>query len=284
MAITTRAGIQQNIAKGWGVIQLLSGTTRVGGTTANAGCGFMNIGFSWNSIGTTLYTTLQSFPLPLSLPNEVFHLWSQYYGGLGGCGLGYLYKIGTVDLTATGNQLTHDAATFPVVRTQLNAASQPVGLIPVVLITTATATTAPVFRLRTLAGAAGYVDQDGNSIVGTKTMTMPAAATAAGSGYIIRLEDGDSAVRDITNVEVTTAGTAGAATIYGLEILSKYPTNRQNYIPATSNGLFRGIELPDLRPATATSGTVTAELVGWAQRTTTLGGADMILNVGVLNV
>ena len=288
MPIATRDAIQRNLAKGFGAFLPLLGGSRSAGTVATAGSGFWNIAFCWNSVGTTLYSTLVGYPTPPATAQSQFVL--EHFDGNGVAsgsmeiGFAWLYTIGTVNLAATGDNLVHNAATFPVVRTQLGVAAQPLTLVPVVLITTATATTAPVFRLQTNAGAAGYVNQSGSSVVGAKTMTMPAAATVAGSGYLLRLEDGDTGVQDITNVEVTTAGSAGAATIFGMEVVGAshfFGTMGPGY----SNALFGGLKLNDMRSAVATAGTVTAYLVSYVRKNTSFPtNADRMALLAVYNV
>jgi hypothetical protein len=170
---------------------------------------------------------------------------------------GNFYKLGTLNLAATGDQFTHDAATFPVLRTRLGQASQAVPLRPLVQITTACSVTAPIFILRTAAGAAGYVDEDGNSVIGTKTMTMPSVTTAVQSTYLFRLEDGDSAITDITAIEVTTASSTGAATIWGFEELGTVPAvigSEGGYRDA----VFSGLRMATMNSAVATSGTASS--------------------------
>lgn len=261
MAITDRTDIMTKLAAGKGVFGY---TLSAGGITASTGVaasGHFTGQLRANGIGSTMPSTLVSWPQPSSsLPDHVMLMATGALNSNSSTGnfIGFLYKLGTLNLAATGDQFTHDAATFPVTRTAMGATAA-IPLIPLVQITTATATTAPVFRLRTAGGAAGYVDQANNSVVGVKTMTMPAAATAAGSTFVFRLEEEDSSVLDITNIEVTTAGTAGAATIWGLEILSSVhvPNLYETY---ASDLLFGSLRHADLTPGTATSGTATTIL------------------------
>ncbi len=77
----------------------------------------------------------------------------------------------------------------------------------------------------------------------------------------MRLEEGDSAVQDVTKIDVQTAGSAGAATIWGMEILAIV-----NAITASSgfhDSLVGGLHLQDLKPAAATSGSLTSYLVNF---------------------
>lgn len=260
MAINTKLDPFLNKAAGRG-FEMVALTTTGGSTTAAAATsGNFTIRLNVNAIGSTTPSTLQSIPMPPSLGTNLFHKMTNLVSTSARSGyLANLYKIGTLNLAATGDQFTHDSATFPLLRTVYGQSSQPISLIPIIYVTTATATTAPVIRMRTAAGAAGYVDQDGNSIVGTRTITFPAAATAVESGFIFRLESGDSGVRDISNIEVTTAGTAGAATIYGMEIIAPTWTPISG-TGSTMDSMFGGLSVGDMYPAVATSGTATSLL------------------------
>jgi hypothetical protein len=280
VTIATRAQIISNLAQGLGVYQPFIPNAPSGGTSAafNSGGFTLNLGF--NNIGTSLWGTLVSAPQPPSLPNSIIT------SLMGGCSLaqptlfGWLYKIGTLNLAATGNQLTHDAATFPILRTRFGAASTAIPLIPLVTITTLTATTAPIFQLKTNAGAAGYTNQDGSSVIGTKSFTFPSTGTTVNSTYIIRPEDGDSAVRDINQINVSAAGTAGAATVWGFEALAclQVPTGAYGCLHDT---FFAGMLANHLEAGLATSGTAVASLV-MIQFNTSISNANLIMT-GVVN-
>lgn len=256
MSATSRFDIFTNVGKGNGyfISTLLTGGNTT--TAATSTSGLLTLRVHANSIGSSVPGTLGSIPKPTLTPAE---LYSMYFSAVTTAGKGgffcNFYKLGTLNLAATGDQFTHDTATFPLLKTVYGQASQPISLIPIVLITTATATTAPAFRLRTAGGSAGYVDQDGNNVIGTKTFTMPSATTASQSTFVLRLEDGDSGVRDISAIEVTTAGTAGAATIYGMELLS--PITMTTGIQITVDSMFAQFIMSDISTATATSGTAT---------------------------
>lgn len=271
MAITSRAVAMQEFAAGRGVFTFCRSPSGQNVTAAAAASGYFTAQLRANELTSTMPGTVDNWPTAGSLPSAMTlgSVASISTNGSGGQIHGILYRLGTLNLAATGDQFTHDAATFPVLRTRFGVANQPVPLIPLVQITTATATTAPVFRLRTAGGAAGYVDQDGNSVIGTKTMTMPAAATAQGSTFVFRLEDGDSAITDISAIEVTTAGTAGAATVWGLEIFTT-PHTYQIYEIVCHDIMYGGLGLSDLAPAVATSGTAT----------TLLGGVTLLAGTG----
>jgi hypothetical protein len=279
MAITTRTDIFTKMGSGKGLVATWIGLIpSQGGTLQNAAAGFFNGNLSCNAIGTTYPTTLVGFPLPAGLPNELYTIGaaSSASGGAGQY-LAYFYEIGTVNLAATGDQFTHHAATFPMLRTQYGEASKPITLLPMIYITTATATTAPIMTLKTAAGGAGYVDPDGNNVVGVRTLTLPAAATLAQSSYFFRLEDGDSGIRDITQIDVGTAGSAGAATVYGVELLMPLGTPLAARMVQT-DAAFGGLGLNNLKPAVATSGTATA-ILGYVTIRTGGNASTMHINL-----
>ena len=261
MAITGRSVAMQTLAAGKGLITTTRSTAGVSVTAATTSCNNMTCQMRGNEMTTTVPSSFDSFPSPAGMSSTalLFSNAGVSTNGAGGQYYRWFYKLGTLNLAATGDQFTHDTATFPVLRTIFGQASQPVPLFPIVQLTTATATTAPVFRMRTAGGAAGYVNQDGSSVVGTRTMTLPGAVTASSSTYFMRLELGDTWVQDVTNIEVTTAGSAGAATVWGLEILSS-PHVNGIYEVSAHDALFGGIGMNDLSPAVATSGTATALL------------------------
>ena len=261
--LTTRAQAIQQIAAG--KAQHLVGQSLASGaiTAAAATSGWFTISLVANSIGAVYPGTLTNIagvvPSPSSDFRRVFNTYT--HGTTAKCGwLAWLYKIGTLNLASTGNQFTHDAATFPVLRTKYGQASQPVNLIPLMYITTATTTTAPQFILETAAVGNGYVNQAGAGVTGTKTFTCPAAATAIQSGFILRLEDTDCAVQDMTQINVTVAGATGAATIYGMEILTPELCALVS-TGTVSDNLVGSLGLNNIAPAVATSGTASAALV-----------------------
>ena len=277
MPISSIKDIISNIAAGKGIFSAYILSSNGGSTAAAAASGFFNIQIAANNIGTTLPNTFTQIPnnaiqTILNVSNITLTTNQRSME------IGFLYKLGTINLTATGDRFTASAGvTFPLLRTIYGAASQAISFEPLVLITTATSVTAPIFRLRTAAGASGYINQSGASVIGTRTMTMPAAATAAQSAYIFRLEDGDSAVQSISAVEVTTASTTGAADVYGWEPLAMYGSQTSGWTHISDN-LLCGINMQNLYPAVATSGSVTSYLsVITTSGTNTLSGCGIIL-------
>lgn len=275
------------MAKGLGMMNAYTTVNSSSSTTASgvAASGQYTIQLHFNSIGTTINTTLVGLQLPPSLPQSLFLTQCQGNNDSGFMGmyLAYLYKIGTLDLSAVGNRLTHDAATFPVLRTQFGEASKPLSLTPIIYVTTATTVTAAVFGLRTNAGAAGYTNQDGSAVIGTDSnFTMPAAATAINSAFILRLNAGDSGVRDINQININTKATAGAASIFGAELLAPLSqiADQTNFV---CDSLFGGFAPMDLKPAVATSGTATSYLSIITMNRTSGGIHTTPIIMGVLN-
>jgi hypothetical protein len=212
--------------------------------------------------GSTYPGTLVGIDLPGApgtLPNELFMSFATSSMSISmGAWLVRYYLIGTLNLTATGDQFTHDAAVFPVLRTKYGEASKPVTLLPLVYVTTALTTTAADFILKTNAGGAGYVDQDGNNVVGTKTFTFPSSTTAIQSTFLALTNDATFGVQDITQIDIGTAAATGACNIYGVELIAPLGTtvNRAN----PNDTVFNGIQMGNLQQAEATSGTVTSYL------------------------
>lgn len=250
--LTDAATIQTLLAQGKGaVIPFVTVGTSI--TAIGAAGGYLNPNMSFNNIGTVVGSTYNGILLPPGTnPLRLIYLdmWSPQGGWLQNA-----YHLGTLDLTATGDKLTRDSWTAPLQRTIMGQANQPLTLVPVIVLRTATATTPPVIRLRTAAGGAGYVNQDGVSVVGAKTVTFPSAATTAGATFVMRLEDGDSGVQDISAIEVVTAASAGLADVYLVELLAVHG-GELSAGGSIHDKLFGGLELPDLRPAVPASGSV----------------------------
>jgi len=267
--ITDLATAQQLLLQGKGVatpyITILTGTI----TASTAASGNMDGGLSSNNIGTTLTGTMRSIPIPATgAPTRMMMNVQDPYNSIHPGFLAFFYKIGTLDLTATGDKFTHDTATFPITRTLYGQATQPLDLIPLVQISTATTTTAAVFTIKNAGNTTGYVNASGSTVVGTNAMTLPAAATKLNTTLLMLLNAGDTGVRDITSINVGTSAAAGAATIWGMEIISPLgaPTASFSMLHDSITG---GINLANLQPGAATTGTATSFLGTWGGNSTT---------------
>ena len=264
MPITTRNELQQEFAAGRGFLFPVKWATSSAPTAAGNGSNNLTLALDFHGIGSTLPGTLQDIPRPASPPRDwltQLYTLANTSTSRGVC-LVWLYKFGTVNLAATGNQFTHNAATFPILRTRYGAASQPITLIPLLYITTATTSSAPAFILQVNGGGTGYVDQDGNNVDAATTFTCPAAATAVQSCYALRLEAGDCGVRDISQIDVTTAGMAGAADVWGMEFIGG--VGNSGPFSLATDVVFAGLGPVHFTPGVATTGTavVRAAIVG----------------------
>lgn len=249
---TALADIANLEAQGKGVRISQVGVTSGGTTAATTASGNINQIFHYNSVGSTLYSTLVDIPIQAGLTSSPLRLKSFSMGSNRAASyqLVRLYKIGTANL-ATGT-FTHDAATFPINKTQMGS-SQALDLIPFIQVTTAPATTAPAFTFT-------YTNQADASVTGSTTFTFPSATAAVGSCYMMRLETGDSAVHDISAMSFSATGSAGAATIWGAEIFGQSVVAGAN-TQGGKNALLKGISIPNILAGTATSGTASTQLV-----------------------
>jgi hypothetical protein len=214
MPISSRAGVMNNLAAGKGSWLHMQGVGSGSFTGAAALSGNVSASLSLNAIGTTVWTTRKGFPINTETtgPQRLVHFVGQNTRANTSL-LARFYQMGTATFTTTvGDRFTPDAATFPVLDTRLGVASTAVPLFPVMLVTTATATTAPQFTMN-------YTDQDGNAST-TKNFTFPAAVTAVGSCFILPMAEGDTSIRTVTSITCTVAGTAGTVAILGMEILA----------------------------------------------------------------
>lgn len=282
MAITSRADIKKNMSNGSGFFTSLRPHSNASTTGANSSSGFLSINLFFNFLGTTAPNTLVGFQIPPSPSVSVFHTFSNCALNNGrGTYLARLYNFGTVALNATGDKFTADASvTFPVTRTQLGASAQALGLIPILYVTTAITTTQPVITLKTVAGGTGYVNQDGNNVVGSRQMTLPLAGVE--SAFIMRLEQDDSAVQKIAAVQVNTAASAGAARLFGAELIAPIAENSSN-VNFANDSAFLTPAMVDMAPASATSGTLTSYLAIIAINNTGSGGGPCQTIMGVFN-
>lgn len=265
MAITSRQGIFDNISRGKGLTIPFVGVSESNISTAGLSGGNFVAHFFPNAVGSTVYATIQGFPTPAGMPSPTRLLQFTATAGLTGVSFALVraYLVGTLNLAATGNQFTHDAATFPILKNQMGASSA-LNLFPLLVVTTATTTTAPAFIVKDSGGTAGYKNQAGSGVVGTKTFTFGNAATAVGTSMVLKLEDGDSAVQDITQIDVTIASSTGAASLYLCETYAVAASGTQLF-PGIATPAFNPPSLPNIAAGTATSGTATAPLVvlGW---------------------
>jgi len=251
MSVTNVAALQAKIQAGKQSNIVMPTIASGAVTAAAAASGGLAGGLHWNAIGTTLHSTLVGFTLqPGASVNRLIGFTAMSNRAIGHS-IVNLYQVGTLNLATSTSEFTHDAATFPIVRTKMGQASQPIALTPYIYITTATATTAAIMTF-------DYIDQDGNSVTGTISLTLPATTTAAGTLLRIPLEVGDSGVRDITNINITTPASAGAATIFLAEILE---TSGIFAAPHSGfrNSTVRSPSIPLLSPGVATSGTATVK-------------------------
>lgn len=256
--IATRNQLLQNIAQGKAVLNPLLASGSTSGTAAAVTSGRFSMGIQFGA-GTTIPGTLTSM-----VTNDVANnqLMMVSYSGTSASAIsgiyGRIYRIGGVVLTATGNQFTHDAATFPLTRTIMGMAGAAVNLIPLVFVTTALTTTAAAFILDTAVGGNGYTNQSGVGVVGSTTFTFPSTTTATGSTYIPMLNTGDSAIQDIAQVNVTVSSATGAFDIYGFEPYA-YGNNLSNSSLNFQNDvIYGGCFTQNNLPAVATSGTATS--------------------------
>jgi hypothetical protein len=250
---------------------LATGTTDTAAATSNS----VTMQMMLNSIGSTAWGTRVGIKGPAGITGRQSLL---HHTGVanrtGPLVLARLYEFGTATFSSTvGNRLTHSAGTFPMLRTRFGHASQRLPLIPVMLVTTATATTAPQFTYT-------YNDQAGGSIGGSKVFTFPAAATRVGSMFQLPTEQNTSGVTDISAVTCTVAGTAGTVTMFGMDIIDVVPS--LTGVPFNQNAVVNPHNMATVEAWPATSGSVTSILCyvmagASAASSTTLGIADLLI-------
>jgi hypothetical protein len=249
MSITNVADLQAKIQAGKQANIVFASIASGAVTAAAAASGSITGGLHWNAIGTTLHSTLVDFIEPTgAAANRVVGYTVQSTRVIG-FHVVNLYQVGTLNLATSSGEFTHDSATFPILRTKMGQASQPIALTPYLYVTTATTTTAAILTI-------DYTNQDGGSVTGTIATTLPATATAIGTLIRLPLEIGDSGVRDITGINITTPASAGAATIYLAEIIDSSGA----IVPHQAgfrNTTVRSPNIPLLTPGVATSGTAT---------------------------
>lgn len=238
-----------------GILDLLLGVATGAMTSSTVNSGGVTCGIMANASGTTLWSTVKGFPVLSDIaPTRDVRVTSLRNASVREITnwLCRVYKIGTFDPTSTGQRLTHHSATFPVSR---SGAPKPVRGFPLLLITTTLAT--PAFIISSI----GYVNQDGVPVTGTKSFTAPATNAAIGTGMLFELEDDDCAIQDITAINVGTAGSAGACSVYLVEpilMVSQLLTGH-----TTEGDAIRGQRFvpPPLQPAVAAAGSAESELL-----------------------
>lgn len=215
------------------------------GTAPIAATGNLGGVFFPEAVGSTLWSTI----VKPKIPSGNYRFYSAQLGSTRGLTymVARLHKMGTINLAATGAQFTADAGVFPVLRTEMGQASQPIILTPMILVTTATTVTAPILKMN-------YKNQDGNDITGTIQTTFPAAATALGTMLMPRLEVGDSGITKINGIQVDTAASVGVASMYGLEPLDLCTVFAAN-VPSSAN-CRRGYNPAPLEEPVPTSGSL----------------------------
>lgn len=258
MALTGNTDIILNLARGNGVLAfhcaLANGTLTAGA----AGCGYFSNSLNPATVGTTLPGTIQSLLQAGVNGNVNVNFFSGGAGTVDEFSLCWIYQVGTVNLAATGDQFTH-SGTFTRLQRTIGGSTTNISYLAYIYITTATTVAAPVFTISTGGATAGYADQDGNAHTGTVTHTMPSATTAVQGLYNLMPNAGDTAFTDITQINVSAAGGAGAGTIYAVEPLC--PNFGIGGYLGHADQVFGGIAPGYLNPATPDAGSVTSALV-----------------------
>ena len=281
--VATTADILKQQAAGKYVVRTVIASTTASTTAATATSGFMNIQFSGNIFGTVLPNTVQSINGPSNVASEWMFLNLLSTTTISRhSGIGRIYKLGTCDFTVLGDCLTHDAATFPLLRNEMGATNIPQSFIPIMQVTTTTGGTAAVqFQIRNASSTAGYVNSAGTTVVGNKTFILPSVTVAANSNYFLPLNDGDYSCRDITNITCTVAGTNAFATIWLLEDLGIGQSAIAG--PALTEQLYgSGLRATQCAPATATTGTATSAFVTYNINNNTSIASTSLVSLSVV--
>ena len=258
-----------------GVTLPLHGNATGNLTAAGVNSGGLSIIPLFGAAGTTLWSTFKGFPLPpgVDASTDWRALWAKNGSTrIGGYWVALFYKIGTVDLTSTGQKLVHHSAGFPITRS-LAYGTQAVRGFPVIITTAATSTTAPVI------GNIKYVNGDGNVVTGTQSFTYPATNTVLGSSFLLSLEDEDESIQDITEVNVTTASAAGNASVWLAEPV--LPSSVMVAGSISQSDALRGSRfgLPRINPAAPASGSLE-----WVCGLLSTGGAAASTGTALLRV
>jgi len=200
-------------------------------------------------------TTGHWYPQSSEQMLEMLHLLSESQSGP--LCLSWLYKLGTVDCSATGDKFT-SSFTQPLTRSVMGT-SQAINVNPVGYVTTVM-TGVTTYILKTAAGGTGYVNQDGTNVVGTVSTSLGSAA-ATRTQWFMPLEGSDIAVQKIAAVDITASGGgAGAFTVFGMEPLGFVTSGDSTRMGVVDNA-FGTLGMMDMKPASPTAGTVVAYLV-----------------------
>jgi hypothetical protein len=252
-AITDIADLKQRLLTGKGMLRPLLAATNGVLTLANATSGHFTLSLNPNHVGTTAPGTLQSFLVPDGTSQMRVVAKEASMGTIDDTWLGHFYLLGTVDLTSTsGNRFTHSSTFTRVRRTRFGTADSPISLLPLLYLTAASSTTVAQYTMT-------YVNQNGDAVTGAVVNALPNAVTNVQALYNIMLDDGHTAVLDVTAITVSTATTGATANLYGFEPLIPAFCPFAGAISYT-DAIYGGLSMSHLRPATPDAGAVTSFL------------------------
>jgi hypothetical protein len=112
-----------------------------------------------------------------------------------------LYQVGGISLTSTGDKALNNGSIV------LPRYTDGIGVLPLIEVTTATTTTAPVVTLTS------YVNQADAIKTTAASLTFPAAATVLNLCSWLPIVAGDTGVKQVTTLNVGTAASAGVACV-----------------------------------------------------------------------
>lgn len=255
--MATLADFYKSVAGSGGVYTLALTSNTTATTAATATTGFVSFQIVGNQIGSVWPNTIAELQTTNGPDNTALVNIMATATVARGSATALIYKVGSVNFTATGNRFTHDAATFPLLRDEMGLSNQPQAYLPFLRVTTAITGVSPVIRLQTATGGAGYVDQDGVNVIGTTSISIP--LSLVGTCYFLPLNTG-SACRDILQVRVDTAATGGVAEVWMYEELVA------NQTVVAGAGIYdvfggSGLNLAPAKPAMATAGSATTLFV-----------------------
>ena len=171
--------------------------------------------------------------------------------------LAWLYKLGTTDCSTTGDHFTA-SFTQPLTRTIMGT-SQNINFILAGYVTAAM-TGVTTYKLATGAGGTGYVNQAGSNVVGATTTSLGSGAGTR-TQWLAPLDSGDLAMQQLVAVNVTASGGGtGVITWFAIEPLANFGHSGDSSRGNLMDGAFGALGMADMKPATPTSGTLTAYL------------------------